>query len=103
VSWKRAPVPLSGPLEALAARLEPLTTLARVQRVWPRAAGMYAARAVPTGERGGVVTVRCEDSTWAEDLQLQAAKVVERLNEELGQPLVTGLKVRGPAGRRRRR
>ena len=103
MSWKRAPVPLAGAVEALAARVEPLTTLARVQRAWPEAGALFARHAEPVSERGGVVTVRCDSGMWAEELALQAADVVARLNAALGVPLVTELNVKGPAGARRRR
>ena len=59
MSWKRAPVPLAGAVEALAARVEPLTTLARVQRAWPEAGALFARHAEPVSQRGGVVPVRC--------------------------------------------
>ena len=103
MSWKRAPVPLAGAVEALAARVEPLTTLARVQRAWPEAGALFARHAEPVSERGGVVTVRCDSGMWAEELALQAADVAARLNAALGVPLVRELNVKGPAGARRRR
>ena len=103
MSWKRAPVPLARAVEALAARVEPLTTLARVQRAWPEAAALFARHAEPVAERGGVVTVRCASGVWAQELGLQANDVVARLNAVLGAPVVVELQVRGPAGARRRR
>ena len=103
MSWKRAPVPLAAAVEALARRVEPLTPLARVQRAWPAVGPVVAAQATPTEVRAGVLTVQCASATWAQELQLMAADLVARLNDAIGEPPLTDLRVRGPAGRRRHR
>jgi predicted nucleic acid-binding Zn ribbon protein len=90
-----APRPFSLALGALADRLAPATTLARVQRIWERAAGDAVARACrPTGERDGVLTVTCSEAVWAQELDLMGAEVVARLNEALGERLITSLRCR---------
>jgi predicted nucleic acid-binding Zn ribbon protein len=92
---RRAPVPLAGAVEALAATLEPLTPLAAVQRVWGDAVGeAIAAECTPVAERGGVVTVACRSSVWAHELSLMAPDLVARLNASLGQARVTDLRCR---------
>jgi predicted nucleic acid-binding Zn ribbon protein len=64
--------------------LEPDTLLADVQRAWPGAVGAAIAReASPTAERGGVVTVSCSASVWAQELDLMAPAIIERLNSLL--------------------
>jgi predicted nucleic acid-binding Zn ribbon protein len=89
VSRRSAPRPLSAALEGLAASLSPASTLARVQVAWERAAGpAIAAAATPTAERDGVLTVTCAAAVWAQELELMAPVLLERLNRALsGEPL----------------
>jgi predicted nucleic acid-binding Zn ribbon protein len=92
---RRAPVPLAGAVEALAAQLEPLTPLAAVQREWPGAVGAaIAAECSPVAERGGVVTVACRSSVWAHELTLMGPDLVARLNAALGESRVTEIRCR---------
>ena len=84
---RRAPRPLAAALEGVLERAEPATTLARVQRVWPRVAGSALAdSARPVAERDGVVTVACESAVWANELQLLAGELLPRLNAALAEP-----------------
>ena len=88
-----APRPLASAVEALAAEVEPATALAAVQRAWPRAVGeAVAAEARPSRERGGVVTVSCASAVWAQELDLMAGELIERLNAELGPGAVRSLR-----------
>jgi predicted nucleic acid-binding Zn ribbon protein len=90
-----APRPLASALERYTAELAPATTLARVQRVWPHAAGAaIAAAATPCAERAGVLSVRCEAAVWAQELDLMAGELIGRLNDALGAPLITELRCR---------
>jgi len=90
---RRAPRPLSLAIGSLADRLAPQTTLAEVQRAWPDAVGSAVAReATPAAERGGVLTVHCRSSVWAQELDLMGPELVARLNEALGGPRLTGLR-----------
>ena len=90
---RRAPEPVAGAVEALAARLEPQTTLSAVQRAWPEVAGeVVAAEAAPVSERAGVVTIACRSAVWAQELTLLAPDLVARLNEALGTPRVSELR-----------
>ncbi|MGH2915745.1 MAG: DciA family protein [Solirubrobacteraceae bacterium] len=68
----------------MADQLAPDTLLGGVQRVWPSAVGpLVAAQASPVSERGGVVTVACSASVWAQELDLMAPEIVQRLNGAL--------------------
>jgi predicted nucleic acid-binding Zn ribbon protein len=88
-----APRPLGLAVEALAAGLEPATPLGAVQRVWPAVVGdAIALEARPTAERGGVVTVSCRAAVWAQELDLMAPDVIERLNGTAAGPLVRSLR-----------
>jgi predicted nucleic acid-binding Zn ribbon protein len=72
-------------LNALADELAPETLLGDVQRAWPQAVGRsIAAQAQPTAERAGVVTIACSASVWAQELDLMAPQILERLNAALG-------------------
>ncbi len=92
---RAAPRPLSVALEGLASTLSPASTLARVQVVWPAAAGpAIAAAANPTAERDGVLTVTCSAAVWAQELELIAPMLLGRLNESLGEDLLHKLRCR---------
>jgi predicted nucleic acid-binding Zn ribbon protein len=79
--YRRSPRPLALALDAMAEQLAPDTLLADVQRAWPEAVGAsVAVQARPTAERGGVVTISCAASVWAQELDLMAPQIIERLN-----------------------
>ena len=91
---RRSPRPLAEAIGTLSARLEPATPLAAVQRAWPTVVGdVIAGEAQPTAERGGVVTVSCRSAVWAQELDLMALELVDRLNAELGAESVRQLRV----------
>lgn len=72
------------PLERIRDELAPQTLLAEAQRAWPEAVGAsIAAEARPTAERGGTLTVSCSASVWAQELDLMAPAIIERLNSLL--------------------
>ena len=90
-----APRPLSPALDRLVATLAPATTLARVQEAWERAAGpAIAVAARPVAERDGVLTVLCEASVWAQELELMAGELIPRLNAALDADAVRELRCR---------
>jgi predicted nucleic acid-binding Zn ribbon protein len=83
---RRSPRPLAAAFEALAQELAPQTVLGETQSAWREAVGhSIAERAWPVSERGGVLTVSCESSVWAQELDLMSEPILERLNERLGQ------------------
>jgi predicted nucleic acid-binding Zn ribbon protein len=72
-------------LDQVRDELAPETLLGDVQRVWRDAVGpAIAVEAQPTRERGGVVTVSCSSSVWAQELDLMSPAIIERLNHRLG-------------------
>jgi predicted nucleic acid-binding Zn ribbon protein len=80
-------------LGRLADELAPDTVLAEVQRAWAAVVGpSIAAEAEPTAERGGVVTVSCAASVWAQELDLMAPQIVSRLNDALARDAVRRLR-----------
>jgi predicted nucleic acid-binding Zn ribbon protein len=73
--------------------LAPETLLAEVQQAWREAVGAaIALEARPTRERGGVVTVSCSASVWAQELDLMSPVIVERLNQRLRSGRVSRLR-----------
>ena len=65
------------------------------RRAWEGATGpAIAAAARPTAERDGVVTVLCEASVWAHELELMSAQLVEQLNAALGEQAIRELRCR---------
>ena len=99
---RRAPRPLASALAPLQEALAPVTLLAAVQRAWPEAAGAAIAReAAPVAERGGVVTIACSASVWAQELDLMAPLLIEKLNAAVAPAevrrlrCVTGARERG--------
>ncbi len=95
-----APRPIGGAMSDLADRLAPQTGLAAVQRVWGDAVGdVVAAQAEPTAEHDGVVTVTCASAVWAQELDLMAPELVERLNAALGGPRITRLRCQAAPSR----
>jgi predicted nucleic acid-binding Zn ribbon protein len=82
--WRRSPRSLGLALNQVRDDLAPQTLLAEVQRVWPDAVGpAIAADAQPTAERAGTLTVSCSASVWAQELDLMAPAILERLNGRL--------------------
>jgi predicted nucleic acid-binding Zn ribbon protein len=75
---------LSLALDRMQDELSPQTVLADVQRAWPEVVGPGIAREVtPVSERGGVLTVSCSASVWAQELDLMSQAILERLNTVL--------------------
>jgi predicted nucleic acid-binding Zn ribbon protein len=90
-----APRPLSGILPQVTAALSPASTLARVQEVWPQAAGpTIASRARPFAERDGVLTIACDAAVWAQELDLMGEALIEHINGALGSQQIHRLRCR---------
>jgi predicted nucleic acid-binding Zn ribbon protein len=80
-------------LDPLQVALAPDTVLAEVQRAWRATVGeTIAGQARPIAERGGVLTVACEASVWAQELDLMGPELVDRLNATLRQGSLTRLR-----------
>jgi predicted nucleic acid-binding Zn ribbon protein len=90
-----APRSLSVALQDFTNALAPATTLGRVQEIWERTAGPAIALAArPTSEHNGVLTLTCEASVWAQELDLIAQELVGRLNAALGAAEISELRCR---------
>jgi predicted nucleic acid-binding Zn ribbon protein len=93
MSRRRSPRRFGFAVERLRDELAPQTLLAEVQRTWRDAVGAaIAAEAEPTSERAGVVTVSCSSSVWAQELDLMAPALLERLNGVLRGGRITRLR-----------
>lgn len=78
---RRGPRPLALAFAVLRDDLAPETVLADAQRAWAEAVGpAVAAEAQPVSERAGVLTISCSSSVWAQELDLMAQAVLERVN-----------------------
>lgn len=99
---RAAPRPLRIALERAAGTAAPASLLASVQSAWEEVAGpVVAEEAQPVSEREGVVTVACSSSVWAQELELLAGDLNERLNARLHPAgRVSGLRFRTASGRR---
>jgi len=83
---RRGPRPVSLALEQIRDELAPDTLLSSVQLAWRKVVGeAIAAQAKPTSERAGVLTISCSASVWAQELDLMATEILERLNASLGE------------------
>jgi predicted nucleic acid-binding Zn ribbon protein len=90
-----APRPLAEALAELTGRLAPASTLGRVQELWGGVAGpAIAAHATPVAERDGVLTISCEASVWAQELDLMADDLIAALNAAMGTPAIRELHCR---------
>ncbi|XAY03192.1 hypothetical protein DSM112329_00004 [Paraconexibacter sp. AEG42_29] len=87
---------MTSALDGVLARVEPKTPLARLQRVWPGVVGpVLTPHATPTAMSGdGVVTVTCDAAVWAQEMDLLAYELIDRLNAELGPGTVRELRCR---------
>ena len=87
------PRPLARALDPVLGDVRPAGLLARVQAAWPEVAGeALAGAAEPVSERDGVVTVACESAVWAQELELLAGDLRERLDGRLGEAAVGRLR-----------
>ncbi len=92
---RRAPRPIAYALEDLTTASRPATTLARVQELWPQAAGgAISAAAHPTAERDGVLTVTCAAAVWAQELEMMSDELVRRLNTALDAEVIREVRCR---------
>jgi predicted nucleic acid-binding Zn ribbon protein len=82
--YRRSPRRLALALDEIRGELDPESLLAEVQRVWRDAVGpAIATEARPTAERAGVVTISCSAAVWAQELDLMALAIRDRLNHLL--------------------
>ena len=80
-----APRPLGAALEGFSREAAPAGILGQLQARWSAVVGAaIAAESEPVSEREGVVTVACESSVWAQELELLGGDLRDRVNAELG-------------------
>jgi predicted nucleic acid-binding Zn ribbon protein len=92
-SYRRSPRRAAIAFDHVRSELAPETLLAEVQQAWREAVGAaIALEARPTRERGGVITVSCSASVWAQELDLMGPAIVERLNSRLRSGRVSRLR-----------
>jgi predicted nucleic acid-binding Zn ribbon protein len=95
---RRDPRPIGTALRGVVGQARPQTLLARVQGVWEDAVGpTVAAEAQPRAETAGTIVVECSSGVWAQELELLAPDLIERLNAALGgagEGSVRGLRLR---------
>jgi predicted nucleic acid-binding Zn ribbon protein len=83
---RRAPRRLGSALRPAREGVQPKTLLAAAQEAWPRIAGdAVTDQAQPVAERDGMITVACRSATWAQELDLLQAELLERLNRALSE------------------
>ena len=91
--YRRSPRQLDAALDPLQASVAPDTVLGEVQRAWRATVGeTIAVQARPVAERGGVLTVACEASVWAQELDLMGPELIGRLNATLKRGSLTRLR-----------
>ena len=90
---RRSPRPLALALDALRGELAPETLLGEVQRVWHGTVGeAISAEAKPTALKAGVLTVSCSGAAWAQELDLMAPEIIERVNRVLARGQIVRLR-----------
>jgi predicted nucleic acid-binding Zn ribbon protein len=86
---------ISGILPGLLQRFRPETEqgMLRIWRVWDRVVGEdIACNARPAAFKGSVLLVHVTSSSWLHHLRFLKKELVTRLNDDLGQPLVSDIK-----------
>lgn len=99
---RRQPRRLGDSLSDLVAGSSPETLLAEVQTAWPAIGGAaIAANSEPVAERDGVITIACESGSWAQELELMGDLLRARIDAELGDERVRGLRFTADLARHR--
>ena len=97
----RDPQPLGGATRELAKKQGWSARVAEgaVFGRWPAVVGAnIAEHATPTGLRDGVLPVTAESTAWATQLRIIQTQVMAKIAAEVGDGVVTSLKITGPAG-----
>lgn len=96
--WRgRSPDPKSigDSLKSFRDEVAPPTPLAGVQTVWDGVVGERIASVTEViGEVDGVVTVECSSAVWAQELEMMAPRILDRLGDELGESAPENLRFR---------
>lgn len=82
---RKHPRKLGATLSKLIDANGPQTPLGGAQVVWPGLVGESIASVTEVvGESDGVLTVRCESSVWAQELEMMSPRLLTLLVEKLG-------------------
>ena len=95
----RDPQPLGGATRDLAKKQgwSPRVAEGAVFGQWPTVVGSEIAdHATPTALRDGVLSVTAESTAWATQLRLIQSQVLAKIAAEVGDGVVTSLKITGP-------
>jgi len=66
---------------------------------WPTVVGQdVSEHAIPTALHDGVLSVSAESTAWATQLRIIQSRVLAKIAAEVGDGVVTSLKITGPAG-----
>jgi predicted nucleic acid-binding Zn ribbon protein len=97
---RRAPRPAANALRAALDRAAPKTPLAALQAAWAETVGeQIAAVSNPVSERDGEVLVSCADSVWAQELDLMQDRLLQSLEDRLGDQAPRSLRFRAEDAR----
>lgn len=95
MSRRRDPIPLQRALAELTDAIQPAGTLAEVQREWATAVGeTIAGWSRPVAERAGIVTVECDGSVIAHEMEMIKPELLVKLNAALGDAAPRDLRFR---------
>jgi predicted nucleic acid-binding Zn ribbon protein len=91
--YRRTPRSLMLALDRAQRGWAPATALAAIQGAWADLVGAAVAeQAVPVRLTGGVLTVSCSASVWAQELDLMGPAIIARLHGRLGHGEVTRIR-----------
>ena len=78
--------PIGAALDRALDPVAPMTPLAELQRVWPSVVGPgIAAVTKVSEEREGTVTIACESTVWANELEMMGPQFLEKLRPLMGE------------------
>ncbi len=73
----------------------PMTPLAELQRIWPSVVGPGIAEVTTVSkERDGTVTIECESTVWAHELEMMGPQLREKLRPLMGDRTPENLRFR---------
>ena len=82
-----SPKPIGSALDRALAGVAPNTPLAEIQAIWAKAVGpQIDAVTKVVEEREGVVTIECESSVWAQELEMMGPQLLRKLTSEMSGP-----------------
>ena len=84
---------ISDAIGRLVEQIGPQDPLTQVTTAWPDLVGSgMAGHTKPSAVRGGTLTVDCDSSVYAQELELLSRKVVKAVNDRFGPGFVTAVR-----------